>query len=85
VNIIRNWLATDAKLSLEEIQARFAKLGIHLDTTAIHAYRDDAKTLLNRELVFGPEVAQRMFASSTRKGHSAKRKPKAGTLEVTVN
>lgn len=85
VNLVRNWLVTDTKLPPSEVQSRFAKLGIHLSTPTVLAYCRDAKTLINRELLFGPGVAQQMFPSVSRQGRTARRKCKSETVEVVVN
>jgi len=60
VSLIRDWLASDPRMSVEEMESRLLRKRMDIGRHSILHYRRLAKILLNRELVFGSD-AERMF------------------------
>jgi hypothetical protein len=60
VCLIRDWLESEPRISVEDIQRKLLASGMQLSTASVFHYRYKARVLLNRELLFGPD-AERMF------------------------
>jgi hypothetical protein len=72
VKMIREWLETNKRLDLEEIDRRFNAEGVYLKRPTLSYYRYQAKILLNRETVFGTD-AERMFGTKKKSPRSRKK------------